>query len=263
MEVLIVIAAIAFVVWLVSKLKSSPTSTSQRPTLPAPSQRWLISHDTIAPQRNQAGVVVWQGDAKSNAGVFVRITDGILEQVSRPGAAFDRGAAGKISERSMKRMMASAEREEGPWFAVHRGYEVQIMDANDSLHRTGAIYSLAPSAAISPKAPGEWKTTLITLSGDRILVDLDGQRITSFDPESPDVPRQRQWFEPKREPKRPLRGYLGLQNHDPGDVVWFKEIRVRPLIQADTPGAAGVIPATKAFGAQAAGGHGGNDASKK
>lgn len=70
---------------------------------------------------------------------------------------------------------------------------------------------------------------IITLSGNRIFVDLDGQRITSFDPDSPDVPPNRQWFEPKREPKRPEVGYIGLQNHDPGDIVWFREISVRPL----------------------------------
>lgn len=181
----------------------------------------------------QLRVVFKSKEAKSNAGVFVRIADGILDQVNQPGAAFDRGAAGKISAPSMKRMMTSAEREEGPWFAVHRGYEVQIMDANDEFHRTGAIYSMAASSAMSPKAPGEWKTMIITLSGDRIFVDLDGQRVTSFAPESRDVPRNRQWFEPKREPKRPEAGYIGLQNHDPGDVVWFKEISVRPLPDAD------------------------------
>lgn len=27
--------------------------------------------------------------------------------------------------------------------------------------------------------------------------------------------------------------YVGLQNHDPGDVVWFKEVSVRPLSNAD------------------------------
>jgi hypothetical protein len=177
----------------------------------------------------QIRVVFKSEDARSNAGTFVRIADGILEQVRQPGAAFDRDGAGKISATSMKRMMESAEREEGPWYAVHRGYEVQIMDKNDEFHRTGAVYSLAASAALSKKRPGEWKTMIITLAGNRILVDLDGQRTTSFDPESPDVPRDRQWFEPKREPKRPEVGYLGLQNHDPGDVVWFREISVRPL----------------------------------
>ena len=48
-------------------------------------------------------------------------------------------------------------------------------------------------------------------------------------PAGKDVPADRKWFEPKREPKRPTAGYLGLQNHDPGDVVFFREVSVRPL----------------------------------
>ncbi len=103
------------------------------------------------------------------------------------------------------------------------------MDANDTFHRTGAIYSLAASASIPNMANGEWKTMIITLSGNRIFVDLEGQRVTSFDPASPKISQERQWFEPKRGPKRPESGYIGLQNHDPGDVVWFKEISVRPF----------------------------------
>ena len=177
----------------------------------------------------QIRVVFKTKEAKSNSGVYVRIADGILKQTGQPGAAFDRDATGKISDESMQKMKASAEREEGPWFAVHRGYEVQIAEASDPFHRTGAIYSLAPSSAISKKAPGEWKTMMITLAGDRILVDLDGQRLTSFDPASPDRPPRKQWYEPKREPKRPEAGYIGLQNHDPGDIVWFKEVSVRAL----------------------------------
>jgi hypothetical protein len=109
------------------------------------------------------------------------------------------------------------------------------MDANDKFHRTGAIYSLAPSSASSPKPPTEWKTIIITLRGEEILVELDGQRVTRFDPNSPEVPKSRQWFEPRREPKRPISGYIGLQNHDPGDVVWFKEVSVRALPNPDSP----------------------------
>ena len=128
-------------------------------------------------------------------------------------------------------MEASAEREEGPWFAVHRGYEVQIAGGGDPLHGTGAIYSLATTSAASKKA-GEWRTMVITLAGEQIFVDLDGRRVTTFDPRSPNLPPQKQWYEPKRGPKRPEAGYLGLQNHDPGDVVWFKEVSVRPLPSA-------------------------------
>jgi hypothetical protein len=176
----------------------------------------------------QLRVVFKAKDAKSNAGVYVRMADGILEQAGKPGAVFDRDAAGKISKESMEKMQASAEREEGPWFAVHRGYEVQIADGGDPFHRTGSIYSLAPSTAAAKKG-GEWRTMIITLEGERIFVDLNGQRVSSLDPGSPDLPARKQWHEPKREPKRPVAGYIGLQNHDPGDVVWFKEVSVRPL----------------------------------
>ena len=179
----------------------------------------------------QVRVVFKAKDERSNAGVYVRIADGILNRIGKPGAAFDRDAAGKISKESMEKMQASAAREEGPWFAVHRGYEVQISDAGDPAHGTGAVYSLARSSGTSRKS-GEWRTMIITLAGEKIFVDLDEQRVTSFDPASPDLPPQKQWHEPKREPKRPEAGYIGLQNHDPGDVVWFKEVSVRPLPSA-------------------------------
>lgn len=176
----------------------------------------------------QMRVVFKPKEAKSNSGVYVRLADGILEQVNQPGAAFVRDAQGTPTQESMENMQASAEREEGPWFAVHRGYEVQIAGGGDPLHGTGAIYSLADSAGTATQA-GEWRTMIITLAGTKITVDLDGKRASTFDSVNPNLPPQKQWHEPKREPKRPEVGYIGLQNHDPGDVVWFKEISVRPL----------------------------------
>ena len=114
---------------------------------------------------------------------------------------------------------------------MHHGYEVQIGDTGDALHRTGAIYSLSGSTA--PAKPGEWRTMIITLAGDRITVDIDGERVTQFVPGHADIPARKKRPEPKREPKRPEVGYIGLQNHDPGEVVWFKEVSVRPLPSAD------------------------------
>jgi len=177
----------------------------------------------------QIRVVFKTKEARSNSGVYVRIDPGILDQVNNPGAAFDRDSAGKPSAESMEKMKATSEHEDGAWFAVHRGYEIQIAGGGDPVHRTGAVYSLAPSSALSKKAPGEWKTMVITLAGTRISVDMDGERITNFDSENTNVSPRKIWHEPKREPKRPEVGYIGLQNHDPGDIVWFKEISVRPL----------------------------------
>jgi hypothetical protein len=104
----------------------------------------------------QVRIVFKTKDANSNSGVYVRIADGIFDQVKRPGAAFDRDASGKPSTESMEKVKASAERDEGPWYAVHHGYEVQMTDAGDAMHRTGSIYSLAPSTAAT-KPAGEWR----------------------------------------------------------------------------------------------------------
>ena len=188
----------------------------------------LIVYKTEKLGNCQIRVVFKAREAKCNSGVYVRLDDGILEQVGQPGAVFDRDASGRISKESMARMQESGERDEGPWYAVHHGYEVQIADTGDAMHRTGAIYSLAPSSAAAKKA-GEWRTMMITLAGERISVQLDGKGVSNLDVTSPNLPTRKQWHEPKREPKRPTVGYLGLQNHDPGDIVWFKEVSVRPL----------------------------------
>jgi 3-keto-disaccharide hydrolase len=180
----------------------------------------------------QIRVVYKSKDAKSNSGVFVRIDDGILDKVNEKHAPASRDADGKLTEDSLRIFKDASEKEQGPWYAVHHGYEVQICDGADGKRsRTGAVYSLAESAGLPDKPPAEWKEMVITLKGERVLVDIDGKRVATFDPEGKDVPADRQWFEPKREPKRPTAGYLGLQNHDPGDVVYFKEVSVRPLPQ--------------------------------
>jgi hypothetical protein len=159
----------------------------------------------------QIRVVYRSEDARDNAGVHVRVADD-LEKLRAP---------------------SDPDAETGAWFAVHHGYEIQICDAPDPLHRTGAVYSLAPATSRPEKAPEEWKTMIITLDGDLITVDVDGVRFSEFDPKADDLPPRTEWYEPKREPTRPRAGYFGLQVHDPGDVVFFKEVSVRPLPGAE------------------------------
>lgn len=179
----------------------------------------------------QIRVVYKSKDSKSNAGVFVRIDDGILK-LKDNGPPIRRDQDGKLAEGSLKILMGASEQEQGAWYPVHHGYEVQIMDDSDEYHRTGAIYSLAKAESVSNHRPTDWKSMVITLKGDLVLVDIDGKHVTTFDPDSQDIPKERKWYEPKREPKRPTSGYIGLQNHDPGDVVYFKEVSVRSLDDA-------------------------------
>jgi hypothetical protein len=177
----------------------------------------------------QIRVVYRSKEPKSNAGVFIRIDEGILARLNEKAAAAQRNEKGELTPESDKAMRAASEDLIGPWYAVHRGFEVQICDEPDEYHRTGAVYSLAKAAPVpNPKAT-DWKTMVITLKGNLVMVEVDGKRLTTFDSEGKDTRAERKWYEPKTEFKRPASGYIGLQTHDPGDVVYFKEVSVRPL----------------------------------
>ncbi len=175
----------------------------------------------------QIRVVFRTEHERSNAGVIVRLDGGVLDWVGKDSPAVKRDQDGNLLPGMAEKMQEASDKELGAWYAVHHGYEVQICDTGDAIHRTGAVYSLAPAAEAPKTKTGEWRTMIIALDGNVVKVELDGQPVTTFDPASKDLPARKQWYEPKRESKRPTSGYIGLQTHDPGDVVWFKEVSVR------------------------------------
>jgi hypothetical protein len=114
-----------------------------------------------------------------------------------------------------------------PWVAVHGGYEVQIDDLTEMEYEsTGTLYSLTRPLA-RPARPGEWNTMEIILDGDRTVVTVNGVLVTYYREGDWVPPREEDW-QPERGP-RPEEGFIGLQNHGPGDVVHFREVSFRPL----------------------------------
>jgi hypothetical protein len=114
-----------------------------------------------------------------------------------------------------------------PWFAVHHGYEVQILATGDEYHKSGCIYSLSRALADAQLPPGEWNTMDIALRGQEVAVTLNGTLVTEFDPAG-ELPERQFGYEPERGP-RPAEGYIGLQNHDGESVVYFREVSVEAL----------------------------------
>jgi hypothetical protein len=112
-----------------------------------------------------------------------------------------------------------------PWMPVNKGYEVQIDFSENDYHRTGVLYSL--TKAMAKPEPKEWNTMEITLTDDRTVVTLNGEKITDYKEGDP-VPEKKSQYEPDRG-KRAASGYIGLQNHDDKDVVLFREISVKKL----------------------------------
>jgi hypothetical protein len=118
------------------------------------------------------------------------------------------------------------------WMPVNYGYEVQI-DNNpeagneDEYHVTGTLYSLTKPKARPGKPGPEWNTMDITLDGPRTIVAVNGVTVTDYTEGEPTPPKKLS-FEPERG-TRPNYGYIGLQNHSDKDVVFFKEIAIKPL----------------------------------
>jgi hypothetical protein len=169
-------------------------------------------------------------------GAFV-VTDGTLKSTGGMGLLYWNG--GKIADSVVRVVYRNEKRESNagvfiripeaptePWMPVNKGYEVQICDSEDDTHVTGVLYSLTTAKA-RPGKPGEWNTLEITLDGPRTTVTVNGTLVTDYKEGDP-VPPKAKPYEPDRG-ARPLAGFIGLQNHDDKDVVYFKEISVRPL----------------------------------
>jgi hypothetical protein len=120
------------------------------------------------------------------------------------------------------------------WMPVHYGYEVQIdnhperaKDPEDEYHSTGMLYSLTKPLAKAWKPGPQWNTMEITLDGPRTIVVLNGIKVTDYREGEP-VPARKFDYEPQRGP-RPMQGYMGLQNHSDNDIVFFREVAIKPL----------------------------------
>jgi hypothetical protein len=98
-----------------------------------------------------------------------------------------------------------------PWIAVNKGYELQICDGADPKHRTGSVYSFKESSEPPTRPAGEWNHYDIRVVGQTYAMRINGQLVNEFVGE------------------RGLEGFIGLQNHDDGSRVSFRNIRVIPL----------------------------------
>ncbi len=118
------------------------------------------------------------------------------------------------------------------WMPVFYGYEVQIdnhpeLSGEDEYHSTGMLYAFTKPLATAWKPGPEWNTFEITLDGDRTIVVLNGVKVMDYTEGDP-VPPRKFDFEPFPG-RRPEYGFIGMQNHGENDVVFFKEVSVKPL----------------------------------
>ena len=101
---------------------------------------------------------------------------------------------------------------------IYHSFELQIHDAGDDIHRTGAVYDAEPPNQLASKPAGEWNEYRIRFVGDQMTVWVNGEQVIDWQAE----PRGKvEDFAPS--------GYIGLQNHDEETSVSFRNIRIRDL----------------------------------
>jgi hypothetical protein len=167
--------------------------------------------------------VVADGMLKTEGGMGLlwytreRISNAVLRVVYRNPRGVNSGVFVRIPHRPAE-----------PWMPVYKGYEVQIADdpEADDYHYTGALESFSRVLA-RPARPDEWNVMEITLDGPKTSVTINGVLVTELREGDP-VPAKKERWEGDRVP-RPPEGYVGLQNYDAQDVVYFREVSVRPL----------------------------------
>ena len=104
----------------------------------------------------------------------------------------------------------------------NQGYEVQVNNSQEDWKRTGSLYGIVDIRETYVK-DDEWYTEYIKVEGKRIIVKINDTVVVDYtEPENP-----------KRgdgEKNRVLgSGTFALQGHDPGSVVFYKNIMVKPL----------------------------------
>jgi hypothetical protein len=101
---------------------------------------------------------------------------------------------------------------------IYHSFEIQINDAGEGIHRTGAVYDAEAPSELASLPPGQWNHFKITFRGKRIEVELNGKQVVGWEAEPRGKVRD-----------FAMRGYIGLQNHDDQSPVYFRNIYVKEL----------------------------------
>ncbi|MDA0136353.1 family 16 glycoside hydrolase [Solirubrobacter deserti] len=109
--------------------------------------------------------------------------------------------------------------------AINQGYEIQIDESDVPDRLTGSIYTFkgADRAAVAGalKPWGQWNAYEIRVQGQNIKVLLNGVLVNDFT---------------STEPIRDLtQGFIGVQNHGAGELIWYRNVRLKSGPVDSTP----------------------------
>lgn len=101
-----------------------------------------------------------------------------------------------------------------------QGYEVQVNNSHTDWIRTASLYGIENLKEV-PTVDNEWFTVHFKVEGKQITITLNGETVIDFtEPEGGN---------PENEDRFLSNGTFALQAHDPESVVYYRNIKVKPL----------------------------------
>ena len=123
---------------------------------------------------------------------------------------------------------------------VQGGFEIQLLDDDgfqkvkgkkDAKNLNGSFYDCKGPMAFPANPVGEWNRFKLTCSGPHIRVEINGVLVNDVNVDDWDTPLKNPDGSPNKFKTAlkdlPRLGRIGFQNH--GQVVWFKDVSIRPL----------------------------------
>ncbi len=93
-----------------------------------------------------------------------------------------------------------------------KGYEAQVNNTHRDPRKTGSLYGFV-DVRRQLVEDNKWFTQHVIVRGNHIIIKVNGQVVVDF------VDKNNTYTE----------GYIALQQHDPGSVVRYRNIMVKPL----------------------------------
>ncbi len=111
------------------------------------------------------------------------------------------------------------EYQESGWPA--KGYEVQVNNSHSDWRKSGSLWAVRDVR--EGVKDNEWFTEHIIVKGKHIVIKVNGKTVVDWiEPEN--------WTPPEGMPGRKISsGTFALQGHDPKSVIYYKNIRCKPL----------------------------------
>jgi hypothetical protein len=95
--------------------------------------------------------------------------------------------------------------------AIGEGYEIQIRDTGPAAERTGSFFAVKDATEVPTKPAGQWNHLEVRAKGQTYEVLINGKRVNALTGD------------------RAVQGRLGLQSHESGAKVEFRNVRLIEL----------------------------------